>query len=93
MVAKALDSPELSALIEELDPDPRRLGYPTRALLGPCLDKSPYGLETWADTARILGEHRGLSEALGSVPSKWAIYSFVRKLHAATLRLVNEFPG
>ena len=93
MVAKALDSPELSALIEELDPDPRRLGYPTRALLGPCLAKSLYGLETWADTARILGEHKGLSEALGSVPSRWAIYRFARKLHAATFRLANVLPG
>ena len=44
--------------------------------------KSLYGLSTWAQVARLIGEHPGLQAVLGEAPSQWACYRFSRKLAA-----------
>lgn len=83
-VADVLDSPEVSALVVELD-DLRwtgRKGYGARALVGACLVKSLYALPTWTRTARLIAEHDGLRNALGGAPSEWACYRFGAKLRA-----------
>jgi hypothetical protein len=51
-VADILDSPEVAALITDLD-DLRwtgRKGYGSRALVGACLVKSLYAIPTWTRT-------------------------------------------
>ena len=74
-VGRMLDAPELAGLVEDmaaLRRSPRgRPGYTTRSLLGACLVKSLYGLPTWAQVARLIGEHPGLQAVLGggAVPS------------------------
>jgi len=81
-VAALLDSPEISALIQELEARrwTGRKGFGTRALIGACLVKSLYGLPTWTMTAALIAEHPGLQDALGGTPSCWAMYRFSRKL-------------
>ena len=81
-VAALLDSPELAALIAELDALrwTGRKGYGVRALLGACLVKSLFGLPTWTITAALIAEHAGLQDALGATPSVWAMYRFAVKL-------------
>src|SRR5689334_6561780 len=84
-VAALLDSPELAALIGDLEAagSPRgRKGYGARALLGACLVKSLFGLSTWTLVAALIAEHRGLQDALGGCPSVWAMYRFATKLRA-----------
>jgi IS5 family transposase len=81
-VAALLDSPEVAALIAELDALrwTGRKGFGTRALVGACLIKSLFALPTWTWVAALIAEHPGLQEALGSCPSVWACYRFARKL-------------
>ena len=82
-LAELLDSPEIAALIAELD-ELRwtgRKGFGTRALLGACLVKHLYAIPTWTRVARLIAEHDGLRAALGAVLSQWAMYRF-----AITLR-------
>lgn len=82
-VTALLDSPELAALIADLDEygDKRgRKGYGARALLGACLVKSLFALPTWTFVAALIAEHPGLQEALGGAPSCWAMYRFSAKL-------------
>jgi hypothetical protein len=82
-VAELLNSPELAALIADLDEsgDKRgRKGYGARALLGACLVKSLFALPTWTFVAALIAEHPGLQEALGGAPSCWAMYRFSAKL-------------
>jgi hypothetical protein len=81
-VAALLDSPEIAALIGELEALrwTGRKGFGTRALLGACLVKSLFGLPTWTITAALIAEHPGLQEALGGTPSVWAMYRFANKL-------------
>ena len=85
-VGRVLDTPELARLVEDLAAlrrSPRvRPGYTTRSLLGACIVKSLYGLSTWAQVARLIGEHPGLQAVLGEAPSQWACYRFSRKLAA-----------
>src|SRR3954452_18554065 len=84
-VAQLLDSPEIQALIGELDAltDNRgNKGYGTRALVGACLVKSLFNLATWTWVAALIAEHPGLQEALGGTPSIWACYRFTVKLRA-----------
>lgn len=72
-VSRVLDTPERAELVEELAAlrsSPRsRPGYTTWSttwsLLGACLVKSLYGLPTWAQVARLIGEHPGLQAVLG----------------------------
>jgi len=61
-VAELLDSPEIAALIAELDALrwTRRKGYGTRALVGACLVKSLFALPTWTWVAALIAEHPGL---------------------------------
>jgi len=81
-VAGLLDSPEIAALISELDALrwTGRKGFGTRALVGACLVKSLFALPTWTWVAALIAEHPGLQQALGGCPSVWAMYRFARKL-------------
>jgi DDE family transposase len=81
-VAALLDSPEIAALIADLEALrwTGRKGFGVRALLGACLVKSLFGLPTWTWVAALVAEHPGLQDALGGNPSVWAMYRFARKL-------------
>ncbi len=81
-VAAILNSPEVAALVVELDALrwTGRKGYGARAMLGACLVKALYALPTWTRVADLIAEHPGLSSALGGTPSHWACYRFARKL-------------
>src|SRR5438132_6499061 len=81
-LCELLDSPEISALCEELDALrwTGRKGYGARALVGACLVKSLYAIPTWTRTARLIAEHTALQEAIGGAPSEWACYRFAVKL-------------
>src|SRR6266536_1398052 len=81
-VATILDSPEVVALVAELDALRwvGRRGYGARAMLGACIVKALYALPTWTRVADLIAEHPGLSDALGGTPSHWACYRFARKL-------------
>src|SRR5437867_13452396 len=81
-VAELLDSPEISALIEELASLrwTGRKGFGTRALVGACLVKAFYAIPTWTVVAALIAEHPGLQDALGGCPSVRAMYRFSRKL-------------
>jgi Transposase DDE domain len=82
LVGDVLDSPEVVALIAELD-ELRwtgRQGYGTRTLIGACLVKALYALPTWTRTTRLIREHRGLRDTIGGAPSEWACYRFCVKL-------------
>jgi hypothetical protein len=88
-VAALLDSPEITALVGELD-DLRwtgRRGYGAKTLVGACLVKSLYAIPTWTRTVRLIAEHHALAEAVGGTPSEWACYRFTVKLreHSAAL--------
>lgn len=81
-VAELLDSPEISALIEDLEALrwTGRKGFGARALVGACLVKGLFALPTWTWVAALIAEHPGLQAALGDTPSVWAMYRFSRKL-------------
>jgi hypothetical protein len=81
-VAELLDSPEIAALIAELDALQwtGRKGFGARALVGACLVKGLFGLPTWTIVAALIAEHPGLQASLGGTPSVWAMYRFARKL-------------
>jgi hypothetical protein len=88
-VAALLDSPEIAALVAQVDGagSPRgRKGYGARTLLGACFVKTLFALPTWTFVAALIAEHPGLQDALGGCPSVWAMYRFSVKLrdnHAA----------
>jgi hypothetical protein len=82
-VGEILDSPEITALIAELESlrDTRgNKGFGTRALVGACLVKSLFALPTWTWVAALIAEHPGLRATLGGSPSIWAMYRFARRL-------------
>ncbi len=81
-VATILDSPEVAALVAELDALRwvGRRGYGARAMLGACIVKTLYALPTWTRTADLIAEHPGLADTLGGTPSHWACYRFAGKL-------------
>lgn len=81
-LAEVLDSPEVAALVAELDALrwTGRRGFGARALVGACLVKSLYTLSTWTRTARLISEHSALADVLGGCPSHWAMYRFTNKL-------------
>src|SRR6266702_4504109 len=81
-VAELLDSPEIAALIAELDALQwtGRKGFGARALVGACLVKGLFALPTWTWVAALIAEHPGLQASLGDCPSVWAMYRFARKL-------------
>ena len=81
-LSRVLDSPEVAGLVGGLEGLrwTGRRGYPVRCLVGACLVKHLYGLATWSETARLVGEHQGLREVLGGAPSQWALYRFAGKL-------------
>ena len=77
-----LDSPEVAALIAELDALrwTGRKGYGARAVVGGCLVKSLYAIPTWSRTAALIADHAALRQALGAAPSVYALYRFATKL-------------
>jgi IS5 family transposase len=81
-VGALLNSPEIGALIRELDALrwTGRKGYGARALVGACLVKSLYAIPTWTRVAALIAEHPGLQDAIGGCPSLWACYRFCEKL-------------
>jgi len=81
-IAEILDSPEVAALVAELDALrwTGRKGYGARALVGAALVRSLYRCQTWTRTARLIAEHDALQAALGGCPSEWACYRFMVKL-------------
>lgn len=83
-IATILDSPEVAALVAELDALrwTGRRGYGARTMLGACLVKALYALPTWTRVADLIAEHSALEAALGGAPSHWACYRFARKLRA-----------
>jgi hypothetical protein len=90
-VATILDSPEVAALVVELDALRwiGRRGYGSRAMLGACIVKALYALPTWTRVADLIAEHPGLSDALGGTPSHWACYRFARKLRSERERIAS----
>lgn len=83
-VAAILDSPEVTALIAEIEALrwTGRPGFGVRALLGACIVKSIYAIPTWSRTAALIQDHQGLRDTLGDAPSQWACYRFAAKLAA-----------
>ncbi|MGH3047356.1 MAG: transposase [Gaiellaceae bacterium] len=77
-----LDSPEVASLVDALEEsrETGRRGYGSRALVGACLIKSLYAIPTWSRTAALIAEHVALQNALGGVPSVYALYRFSAKL-------------
>src|SRR6266545_7811939 len=106
-VGGLLDSPEVAALIDEIDAsgDARgRKGFGTRALVGACLVKALFALPTWTRVAALIAEHPGLQAVLGDSPTLSACYRFAVKLRAnqpllsacldrVAESLQAEFPG
>ncbi len=106
-VAELLDSPEVAALISEIEAsgDARgRKGFGSRALVGACLIKALFALPTWTRVAALIAEHPGLQTALGGSPSLSSCYRFAVKLRANQPLLIAcldrvaeslqaEFPG
>lgn len=90
-VATILDSPEVAALVAELDALRvwGRRGYGSRALLGACIVKALYALPTWTRVADLIAEHPGLADALGGTPSHWACYRFAVKLRKERERIAG----
>ena len=64
-VQELLDSPEIAALIGELDALrwTGRKGFGARALVGACLVKGLFALPTWTWVAALIAEHPGLQGA------------------------------
>ena len=90
-VATILDSPEVAALVAELESIRfvGRKGYGSRTLLGACIVKALYALPTWTRVADLIAEHPGLSAALGGTPSHWACYHFATKLRKERDRIAG----
>jgi hypothetical protein len=82
---KLLDSPEIAALIRELQETrwTGRPGFPIRTMIGLCLVKTRYAIPTWTKTVALVKEHWALQRALGcegDPPSVWSAYRFAAKL-------------
>jgi hypothetical protein len=80
-----LDSPEIAALIEELQATrwTGRPGYPIRTMIGLALAKSLYAIPTWTRTVALVADHWKLQRVLGcegKPPSLWSAYRFAAKL-------------
>jgi hypothetical protein len=65
-LAEVLDSPEIAALISELEATrwTGRPGYPLRSMLGMALAKSMYAVPTWTRTVALVPEHAALRAAI-----------------------------
>jgi len=87
-LAEVLDSPEIAALISELEATrwTGRPGYPIRSMVGMALAKSIYTVPTWTKTVALVREHVALRLAITKwgedVPSVYACYRFAAKLRA-----------
>jgi hypothetical protein len=86
-VSSLIDSPEIRALIADLEATrwTGRPGYPVLTMVGLALAKSLYALPTWTKVVALVGEHWALQRALGcegNPPSVFAAYRFAEKLRA-----------
>ena len=90
-VATILDSPEVAALVAELDAlrFVGRRGYGSRTLLGACIVKALYALPTWTRVTDLIAEYSALAETLGGTPSHWACYRFATKLRNERERIAG----
>src|SRR5215216_4307518 len=86
-LAEVLDSPEIAALISELESTrwTGRPGYPLRSMVGMALAKSIYAVPTWTRAVALVREHSALRAAVvgslsSDVPSVYACYRFIAKL-------------
>jgi hypothetical protein len=85
-VGALLDSPEIAALVSELEATrwTGRPGYPSRSMLGMALAKSLYAVPTWTRTVALVREHAAVRAAItqgrADVPSVYACYRFAVKL-------------
>lgn len=84
-VSQLLDSPEIAALIAELQETrwTGRPGSPIRTMVGLCLVKSLYAIPTWSKVVALVADHWRLQRALGcegNPPSQWSAYRFAAKL-------------
>src|SRR5215208_3355298 len=85
-LAEVLDSPELAALVSELEATrwTGRPAYPIRSMVGMALAKSVYAVPTWTRTVALVAEHASLRAAITAdthdVPSVYACYRFAVKL-------------
>jgi hypothetical protein len=80
-----LDSPEIAALVSELEATrwTGRPGHPLRSMVGMALAKSIYAVPTWTKTVALVSEHAALYATIapsGDVPSVYACYRFTAKL-------------
>lgn len=85
MLKSLLDSPEIAALIRELQETrwTGRPGYPIRTMIGLALAKSLYAIPTWTKTVALVADHWKLQRVLGcegNPPSLWSAYRFAAKL-------------
>src|SRR4051812_43655070 len=80
-VATILDSPEVAALVAELESLRwvGRKGYGARTMLGACIVKALYALPTWTRVADLIADNPRLTDVLGGTPSHWACYRFAAK--------------
>jgi len=90
-VAALLDSPEVAALISDLEATrwTGRPGYPIRAMVGMALVKSLHAIPTWTRTVALVADHAALRAVLGCAPSLDACYRFSAKLRQHHDRLTE----
>ena len=84
-LAAVLDSPEISALVSELEATrwTGRPGYAIRSMVGMALAKTLYAIPMWTKTVALVREYAALAAAVapnGGVPSVYACYRFAVKL-------------
>ena len=86
-LSEVLDSPEVAALVSELETTrwTGRPGYALRAMVGLALVKSIYAIATWTKTVALVGEHDALRailvcDTLAAGPSVYACYRFTTRL-------------
>lgn len=87
-VKAALGRQEVKSLARSLQAQTGRPGYGPRALIGVCIVKHLYCLTTWTRTTALIEEHNKLCDAIGTAPSKHAVYRFTKKL-STSLSLLN----
>jgi hypothetical protein len=84
-LAAILDSPEIAALIAELEATrwTGRPGYPIRSMVGMALAKALYAIPVWTRVVALVREHAALAAVIapeGDLPSVYACYRFTAKL-------------
>lgn len=91
-IAALLDSPEIAALVAELDALnwTGQKGYGARTMVGAYFVKSLFALPTWTRVVAIIAENAALRDAVGGTPSHWACYRFGKRCGSKALRDRNR---